>query len=49
MPGDGGDLLVGNLYVPRPTTAVGAAFTKVFGGLFQEMKIKIKMKVAAET
>ena len=47
--GDGRDLGFGDLHIPRPAAAVGAAFTKVFGGLFQEMKIKIKMKVAAET
>ena len=47
--GDGGDLLFGNLHVAWPTAAVGAALAKVFGGLFHEMKIKMKMKVGAGT
>ena len=46
---DGGDLLVGNLHVPRPAAAVGTAFAKVLGGFFQEMKIKMRRKVEAGT
>ena len=49
--GDEGNLLLRDFYVARPAAAVGTALAKVFGGLFQEMKIKmrLKMKVGAGT
>ena len=49
--GDEGNLLLCDFYVARPAAAVGTALAKVFGGLFQEMKIKmrLKMKVGAGT
>lgn len=50
VPGDGGDLFFGNFHVPRPTATVGAALAEVLGGLFHEMKIKMKTKMkGAET
>ena len=40
--GDGRDLGLGDFDVAWPAAAVGAALAKVFGGLFQEMKINMK-------
>ena len=45
VPGNGVDLLFGNLHVPRPAATVGAALAEVFGGFFHERKIKMKMKM----
>ncbi len=49
--GDEGDLLLRDFHVARPAAAVGTALAKVVGGLFHEMKIKMrsKMKVGAGT